>query len=56
MKKVYFDGITGEYGCCIKDAMVTLNDDYTMNQLVNAIKDAGYQMFKLPTMHRFCKI
>lgn len=53
--KVYFDGIT-EMGCIIKNAMVVVPEDYTMNQMVNAIKDARYKMFKLDTMKRFVKV
>ena len=52
MIKVYFDGIT-EMGCCIKNAMVVLPADYTMNQFVKAVKNAGYKGFMLPTMKRF---
>lgn len=55
MTTVYFDGIT-EMGSCIKNAMVVLPEDYTMNQLVKAIKENGYMMFMLPTMKRFMKI
>lgn len=53
--KVYFDGIT-EMGCSIKNAMVDVPEDWTMNQMVNAIKEAGYKMFKLDTMKRFVEI
>lgn len=53
--KVYFDGITN-MGCCIKNARVEVNEDYTMRQIVNAIKEAGYQMFKLDSMNRFVKV
>lgn len=55
MKKVYFTGIT-EMGCCIKNACVIVNEDYTMNQLVLAMKNAGYTMFMLQSMKRFVKI
>lgn len=50
--RVYFDGIT-EMGCVIKDAMVVVPEEYTMNQMVKAIKDEGYKMFKLNTMKIF---
>lgn len=55
MKKVYFDGIT-EMGCVIKNAMVVVPEDCTMNQMVNAIKANGYKMFMLETMKRFVEI
>ena len=55
MKKVYFDGIT-EMGCVIKNAMVVVSEDYTMNQMVKAIKDNGYKMFKLDSMKRFVEV
>ena len=49
--KVYFNGET-EMGCYIQNTMVVLPEDYTMNQLVTAIKNAGYTRFMLPTMKR----
>lgn len=55
MTRIYFDGIT-EMGCVIKDAMVVVNEDYTMTQLVNAIKANGYKMFKLNTMKIFVAV
>ena len=56
MKKVYFDGITSEYGCYIQNACVEAPEDYTMNQLVSAIKDNGYQAFKLSSMKVFAEV
>ena len=53
--KVYFDGITKEYGCYIPNAYVILPEDYTMNQFVSAIK-ANYQMFKLRSMKVFVEV
>ena len=53
--KVYFDGET-EMGCYIQNAMVVLPEDYTMNQLVTAIKNAGYTRFMLPTMKRLVEV
>ena len=55
MVKVYFDGETS-YGSFIYGASVILPVDYTMNQLVTAIKDSGYRTFKLGTMRRLAKI
>lgn len=54
--KIYFDGITSAYGCFIQNACVTLPEDYTMNQLVSAIKNRGYQKFKLRSMNAFAEV
>ena len=43
-------------GCCIYNAMVVVPEDYTMNQLVKAIKENGYKAFMLNTMKRFVNI
>lgn len=51
MIKVYFDGQL-ECGAYIKNAMVILPEDYTMNQLVKAIKEAGYISFMTDTMKK----
>lgn len=55
MTKIYFDGQT-EMGCYIRNAMVVLPEDYTMNQLIKAIKEAGYTKFMLPTMKRLVEV
>lgn len=47
MKKIYFNGETKEYGCYIQGASVTVSDDYTMSEVVRAIKNAGYKTFIL---------
>lgn len=49
MRKVRFYGITKDYGCGVY-ASVILPEDYTMNQLVQAIKTAGYIAFRTETM------
>lgn len=54
--KVYFDGITAEYGGYIQNACVVLPEDYTMHQLVTAIKLDGYKMFRLPQMKVFAEV
>lgn len=54
--KVYFDGITAAYGCYIQNACVVLPEDYTMNQLVTAIKFNGYRKFKLQSMGVFADV
>lgn len=49
MITVYFDGQL-ECGAYIQNAKVILPEDYTMNQLVTAIKNAGYVSFMTRTM------
>lgn len=53
--KVYFDG-QRESGAYVQGAMVVVNEDYTMNQLVNAIKEEGYVSFMTDTMKILVKI
>lgn len=53
--KVYFDG-QRESGAFVQGASVTVNEDYTMRQLVNAIKAAGYVSFATDTMRRLAKV
>lgn len=53
--KVYFDG-QRESGAYVQNAMVVLNEDWTMSQLVRAIKESGYVSFALPTMKRLVSI
>jgi hypothetical protein len=53
--KVYFDG-QRESGAFVQGAAVTVNEDYTMRQLVNAIKAAGYVSFATETMRRLAKV
>lgn len=55
MINVNFAGITKEYGCCVYTS-VKMPEEYTMNQLVEAIKFLGYSMFKTETMKVFVKI
>ena len=57
MKKVnvYFDGEL-ESGVYVQNAMVVLNEDWTMSQVVRAIKESGYKSFMLRTMKRLVRI
>lgn len=55
MKAVYFDSVL-ECGAVIKNDMVVLPEDFTMTQLVKALKAHGVKMFKLETMRVFVKI
>ena len=49
MIKVYFNGVL-TCGAYIYGACVEVPEDYTMRQLVNAIKEAGYIQFMLDSM------
>lgn len=55
MTTVYFDGQL-ECGAYIQNAMVVVPEDYTMNQLVTAIKNAGYISFMTRTMRTLVEI
>lgn len=55
MIKVYFNGQL-ESGAFIQNAMVIVPEDYTMNQLVTAIKSRGYTSFMKRTMHTLVEI
>lgn len=55
MKKVYFEGQL-ECGAYIKNASVEVPEDYTMNQLVSAIRNRGFISFMTETMNRLVEI
>lgn len=55
MTVVYFNGQL-ECGAFIQSASVTVPKDYTMNQLVTAIRNAGYISFMTATMKRLVEI
>ena len=52
---VYFDGQL-ENGTFVQNAAVEVPEDYTMNQLVTAIKNQGYTSFTTRTMKTLVKI
>lgn len=54
MTEVGFIGIT-ESGCCVYTS-VSVPEDYTMTQLVRAIKNAGYVRFCTNTMKKFAEV
>lgn len=56
MKKVYFDGEMDKYGAYVQGVSVTVSDDYTMTELVKAIKAKGFATFKTDTMRRLAKV
>ena len=49
--KLYGQFIT-EMGCCVYTT-ITVNEDYTMNEVVREVKRLGYKAFCLATMKRF---
>ena len=53
--KICFDG-TLECGALIQNAVVEVPEDYTMRNMVEAVKVAGYSSFKLPSMKKFVSI
>lgn len=53
--RVYFDGQLAS-GAFIKNAMIIINEDYTMNQLVKAIKQRGFISFMTQTMKTLVNI
>lgn len=55
MTTVYFNGQL-ECGAYIQNAMVIVPEDYTMNQLITAIKNAGYVSFMTRTMRTLFEI
>ena len=53
--KVYFNGVLN-CGAFIYGACVEVPEEYTMNQLVTAIKNAGYKQFMTDTMKRLAYV
>lgn len=53
--EVYFNGVL-ECGAFIYGAKVTVPEDYTMIELVTAIKNAGYKRFMTNTMKRLANV
>ncbi len=59
MTEICFDGelsLTCGGSSYIQGAKVIVPQDPTMNQIVTAIRDAGYISFKLPGMRRLVRI
>lgn len=54
--RVYFNGETKENGAYIQNAMVVVSEEYTMTELVKAIKEAGYRTFMLQNMNRLARV
>lgn len=59
MTELYFDGelsLASGGAAFIHGAKVFVPDEPTMNQIVAAIREAGYLSFKLSTMRRLVRI
>lgn len=55
MKEIIIQAIT-EMGCCVYTE-IKVSEDYTMNEVVKAVKDRGYKQFRLvETMKRFVEV
>ena len=48
-------GVTDEMGCVVYST-IRVPADYTMNEVVKAVKNAGYSMFRLDTMKVFARV
>ena len=55
MIKIYFDGQTTS-GAYVQNAFVLVSEDYTMRQLVNAIKEKDFVTFKTRTMNKLVAV
>lgn len=55
MTRIYFDGQL-KSGAYIQNAMITVSEDAGMNEIVTAIRELGYESFKLETMKKLVKI
>ena len=53
--EVFFNGVLN-CGAFIYGASVIVPEDYTMLEIVNAIKEAGYKEFMLPSMRRLARV
>ena len=53
--KVYFNGVL-ECGAYFQGADVEVPENYTMLQLVTAIKEAGYKRFMTETMRTMANV
>lgn len=56
MKTLKIQALTSEYGCCVYDA-ITVSEDYTMNEVVKAVRAKNYKAFRLlDSMKRFAEV
>lgn len=56
MTTLNIQAITKVYGCVVYTS-IKVRDDYTMNEVVTAVRNRGYKAFRLvDTMKRFVEI
>lgn len=56
MTTLRIQALTSEYGCCVYDT-ISVREDYTMNEVVNAVRAKNYKSFRLvDSMKRFVEI
>ena len=56
MKTLNIQAITEEYGCVVYTS-ITLPEDYTMNMVVNAVKNRHFKAFRIvDTMKTFVHV
>lgn len=56
MTTLEIQAITKEYGCIVYTT-IKVSEDYTMNEVVTAVRNAGYKAFRLVnTMKRFVTV
>lgn len=56
MTRLEIQAVTKEYGCTVY-ATITVSEDYTMSEVVRAVKSKGFKAFRIiSTMKRFVEI
>lgn len=56
MTNIEIQAITAEFGCTVY-ATITVSEDYTMNEIVKAVRNRGYKAFRIiNTMKRFVEV
>lgn len=56
MKQLEIQAVTKEYGCIVYTT-ITVSEDYTMNEVVEAVRFNGYKAFRIvETMKRFVNV
>ena len=56
MTTLNIQAITKVYGCVVYTS-IKVRDDYTMNEVVTAVRNRGYRAFRLvDTMKRFVEV
>lgn len=55
MTTLNIQAVTTEMGCVVYST-IKVPEDYTMNDVVRAVRNAGYSMFRLDTMKIFARV